>query len=117
MIKSIWHGDWSYLKVFLPFVLISKLGAGLTLIIIFLVLCQIDCSALPWFSLVIGGAINILFFFPISILLAVGAWRSANRFRHPKNIIGKAAIPAAYLLLPGLNINSITKLYQALFIG
>jgi hypothetical protein len=103
MIKSIWRGEKPYIHVFIAFILVTTIAPGAVLVGTFFSLCAIECSALPWLTLYIGGAINILLFLPSMIWLAVGTWRSSNHLKPPLNIIGKIAIPGSYFLLPGLS--------------
>lgn len=112
MIKTVWRGDVPYFYALVPLMLISKLAIGLFMAMLFVLICLKECSALPWLVFPAVGVINLVFFVPIEIWLAVGAWRSANKFKDPLNYVAKAAIPILYFFAPGLGITTMSEIYE-----
>lgn len=112
MIKSVWLGEAPYFYVLIPLFIISKVAIGLFMAMIFILICLKECSALPWLLFPLVGVVNIVFFMPLELWLAVGAWRSANKFEKPLNNIGKAAIPIMYFFAPGFDIVTMSELYK-----
>ena len=112
MIKSVWRGETPYFYALIPLLLISKLAIGLFMAMLFLLMCLKECSALPWLLFPVVGVINLIFFIPVEIWLAVGAWRSANKFENPLNYVVKAAIPILYFFAPGLDVVTMSEIYK-----
>ena len=100
MLRSIWEGRRPWLWTTIAFVLVGALGPAAAFFGAFLVLCAIECSALPWLTFVVGPALLLMAVLPATLWLGVGAFRATRQLAPASVMPAKVCIVSAIVWLP-----------------